>query len=347
MHPDLHRKEAYHYDLPRELIAQYPLQDRDQSRLMHLACAAGEIHHRSFQDLPELLREGDLLVFNNSKVFPARIFGLKENGTRVEVLLLHPSTKEMVWKCLVHPGKRVKQDQWLTFSDTFRGYIHGASEEGIREIELDVKGDLFAELDRIGHIPLPPYIDRDDEAGDRDRYQTVYAREIGSVAAPTAGLHFSRELIDTLKQKGVLFTELTLHVGIGTFRPVKTENILEHTMHSECTEVSEATATAINDAKRDGRRVITVGTTSTRTVESFHDGQSMNHGKRWTDIFIYPGYNFKVPDAMITNFHLPESTLLMMISAFAGFHFIREAYAEAVAKRYRFFSYGDAMYIEL
>lgn len=347
MLPDLHQRESYHYHLPQELIAQYPAQERVESRLMHLQCSAKQISHRLFKEIKELLHPGDLLVLNNSKVFPARIFGSKENGTRIEVLLLHPAKTAGNWICLVNPGKRLRRDQWITFSPGLRGYLYAAGEDGMREMLLEHKDDLFTELDRIGHTPLPPYIAREDLESDRERYQTVYAKELGSVAAPTAGLHFSQELITDLKQRGVLFTELTLHVGIGTFRPVKVDNILQHTMHSECAELSEETAGMINSAKAEGRRVISVGTTSTRTIETFFEDGEMQHGKRWTDIFIYPGYSFKAIDAMITNFHLPESTLLMMISAFAGYHFVRDAYAEAVAQRYRFFSYGDAMFIEL
>lgn len=347
MSVDLHLRQSYHYDLPQELIAQFPAQKRDESRLMHLKCGSREICHRHFRSLGDLLHPGDVLVVNNSKVFPARIYGKKDNGTPIQVLLLHPTKESDTWKCLVQPGKRVRQDQWLTFSDTFRGYLYAKEDDGMREIRLEYRGELFSELEAIGHIPLPPYIERSDIASDKERYQTVYASEIGSVAAPTAGLHFTDALISALKEKGVIFTELTLHVGIGTFRPVKVDNILDHNMHSECAEVSAETAAIINQAKMEGRRVITVGTTSTRTLESFFEDGTMRHGNRWTDIFIYPGFKFQVTDALITNFHLPESTLLMMISAFAGYHFIKEAYAEAVAKRYRFFSYGDAMFIEL
>jgi S-adenosylmethionine:tRNA ribosyltransferase-isomerase len=344
---DLHLRQSYHYDLPPELIAQFPVPKRDESRLMHLKCSSQQIFHRQFRALSELLHAGDVLVANNSKVFPARIFGKKDNGTSIQVLLLHPTQEENTWKCLVQPGKRVRKDHWLSFSNTFRGYLLAKEDDGMREIRLEHQGELFSELESIGHIPLPPYIERSDMASDKDRYQTVYASEIGSVAAPTAGLHFTEAMLNALIEKGVICTELTLHVGIGTFRPVKVDNILEHTMHSECAEVSEETAAIINQAKAEGRRVITVGTTSTRTLESFYEEGTMQHGNRWTDIFIYPGYKFQITDAMITNFHLPESTLLMMISAFAGYDFIKEAYAEAVAQRYRFFSYGDAMFIEL
>jgi S-adenosylmethionine:tRNA ribosyltransferase-isomerase len=346
MTKDLLLKEAYYYDLPEDLIAQYPLPNRDESRLMHLCRKSGEILHRSFGDLADLLIPGDLLVLNNSRVFPARLFGFKDNGTKIEVLLLHPTSNEKQWKCLLHPAKRIKRPQWLSFSDNLRGFVYPDDDDGMRIINLEWMGDFWQEIERVGHIPLPPYIDRPDELSDRNRYQTVYATQNGSVAAPTAGLHFSSDLIEKLKKRGVLFAEVTLHVGIGTFRPVKVDNISEHTMHSECVEISTSTAEAVNKAKREGRRVIAIGTTSVRALESFWDSNKLLDGNRWTEIFIYPGYRFGVPDAMITNFHLPESTLLMMISAFAGYEFIMEAYAKAVTERYRFFSYGDAMFIE-
>lgn len=347
MKPDLLSKAAYHYDLPQDLIAQYPLSKRDQSRLMYLNCPAHSITDRQFKDLTEILQAGDLLVLNNSRVFPARLFGYKANGVKIQVLLLFPCDEENTWKCLLLPGKRVKQEQWLTFSENLKGLVYPEDYDGMRKIKLSFEGDFWQEIEKIGHIPLPPYINRPDEQSDRGRYQTVYASQSGSVAAPTAGLHFTPELLQKLKDKGVLFTELTLHVGIGTFRPVKTERIDEHIMHSECVEISTSAAEAVNEAKCEGRRVIAVGTTSVRSLESFWNGEKLLDGNRWTDIFIYPGYKFCVPDAIITNFHLPESTLLMMISAFAGYDFIMEAYQQAVAKRYRFFSYGDAMLIDL
>lgn len=346
MHPDLLQKEAYHYDLPLELIAQYPSEKRDESRLMHLQCGQKSIRHRMFRDLTEMLKPGDLLVLNNSRVFPARLYGFKDNGVKIQVLLLHPAGETDLWKCLLLPAKRVRKEQWLTFSDKLKAYVYPEDDDGMRTIRLQCTGDFWTEIERIGHIPLPPYISRPDEETDRSRYQTVYASQRGSVAAPTAGLHFTPKLISSLKERGVLFTELTLHVGIGTFRPVKVERIKDHVMHSECVEISTSTAEAVNKAKQEGRRVIAVGTTSVRALESFWDGKKLLDGNRWTDIFIFPGYSFGVPDAMITNFHLPESSLLMMVSAFAGYEFTKEAYAEALALRYRFFSYGDAMMIE-
>ncbi len=347
MKPDLLNKAAYLYDLPQELIAQYPLATRDQSRLMHLDCSAHSIEDRTFKDLAQILQAGDLLVLNNSRVFPARLFGYKANGVKIQVLLLYPSSEEKTWNCLLMPAKRVKKEQMLTFSENLQGYVYPEDIDGMRKIRLECAGDFWQEIEKIGHVPLPPYINRPDEQSDRGRYQTVYASQNGSVAAPTAGLHFNEDLIQALKTKGVLFAELTLHVGIDTFRPVKVQRIDDHIMHSECVEISTSAAEAVNKAKREGRRVIAVGTTSVRSLESFWDGQILLDGKRWTNIFIYPGYKFGVPDAIITNFHLPESTLLMMISAFAGYDFTMEAYTEAVARRYRFFSYGDAMFIEL
>nr|MDK2850540.1 S-adenosylmethionine:tRNA ribosyltransferase-isomerase [Candidatus Cloacimonadota bacterium] len=346
MTKDLLDKKAYYYDLPTELIAQYPLPNRDESRLMHLCRETREIHHRHFGDIADILRPGDLLVINNSRVFPARLYGYKENGTKIEVLLLNPTGEQNLWKCLLQPAKRIKSPQWLRFSDNLKGFVYPDDDDGRRTIKLEWDGDFWQEIERIGHIPLPPYIDRPDEQSDRERYQTVYASQNGSVAAPTAGLHFSSNLIEKLKDKGILFTEITLHVGIGTFRPVKVERISDHVMHSECVEISTSSAEAVNKAKREGRRVIAVGTTSVRALESFWDGDKLLDGNCWTDIFIYPGYRFGVPDALITNFHLPESTLLMMIAAFADYEFIMEAYAKAVSERYRFFSYGDAMFIE-
>jgi S-adenosylmethionine:tRNA ribosyltransferase-isomerase len=347
MMPNMLSKRSYNYDLPQDLIAQYPMKHRGQSRLMHLSCSTQSISHLAFNDLPRLLKAGDLLVLNNSKVFPARLLGKKDNGTKIEVLLLHPTSAPNAWKCLLQPAKRIKEEQYITFSDNLRGLVMPNNEDGVFCIRLEYQGDFWQEIERTGHIPLPPYIERPDETSDRERYQTVYALTPGSVAAPTAGLHFSTELMNQLKAMDVQIAELTLHVGIGTFRPVKTEDITEHVMHSECVEIPITTAEAVNRAKADGRRVIAVGTTSVRSLESFWEHGKLQSGNRWTDIFIYPGYEFNVPDAMITNFHLPESTLLMMISAFAGYEFVREAYRIGVSERYRFFSYGDAMYIEL
>jgi len=286
-----------------------------------------------------------VVIINSSKVFPARLFGTKTNGTAIEVLLLHQLGANK-WKCMVSPGKRVKTAQSLSFSDNLQGFVGQGDSEGLRDIEFTCKIPFWDEIERIGHIPLPPYIERSDGLMDIERYQTVYAREIGSVAAPTAGLHFDSELLEALSAKGVIIKEVVLHVGIGTFRPVKAPLITDHIMHAELATVSEDTALAINTARQENRRIICVGTTSTRSLESFWDGTKVISGSRWTDIFIYPGYTFKVVDAMLTNFHLPQSTLLMMISAFGGYDTIRQAYSRAVEQQYRFFSYGDAMFIE-
>lgn len=345
MSVDLRSLKTYDYQLPKELIAQEPLANRSSSRLLHLKRQSGEIRHRVFRDIAELINPGDVLVVNSSKVFPARLFGKKENGTAIELLLLNED-QPGIWQCLVSPGKRVKTAQWLQFSPTLKGYISSGDPEGLRVISFDPPEALWQEIYHLGHVPLPPYIDRSDTAEDSNRYQTVYAHEIGSAAAPTAGLHFDEALLQRIKDKGAEIVNVVLHVGIGTFRPVKTEDITQHVMHSELAAVPEATAMAINKAKAEGRRIICVGTTSVRTVESFWDGTKLSSGSKWTDIFIYPGYEFKVPGALITNFHLPQSTLLMMISAFAGYDTIMNAYQEAITQRYRFFSYGDAMFIE-
>jgi S-adenosylmethionine:tRNA ribosyltransferase-isomerase len=343
--PDLNRLEAYDYDLPHELIAQYPLPDRSSSRLMRVCRASGRISHHCFTDITRFLHPREVLVLNNSAVIPARLFGTKSNGTKIEVLLLH-KVNETRWKCMVHPGKRLKHEQYLDFSASLRGLISLPDPDGLREIEMETKGDFWTELSKAGHVPLPPYIKRPDESSDCNTYQTVYASEKGSVAAPTAGLHFTPELLHQIQEKGVTVCYVTLHVGIGTFLPVKTNDITRHKMHSEFCTVPQETADAVNSALLDGRRIISVGSTSTRTLESFYHEGYVTHGSRWTDIYIYPGRQIEVVKAMITNFHLPKSSLLMMISAFAGYDIVREAYAEAIANAYRFFSYGDAMLIE-
>jgi S-adenosylmethionine:tRNA ribosyltransferase-isomerase len=342
--PKLLEKSSYYYDLPRQLIAQYPLTDRPQSRLMVLDRTIQSIAHKHFYDIVDLLRTGDVLVVNQTKVIPARLFGKKANGTEIEVFLLH-RIADKTWKCLVHPGKRIKQEQMLYFSDDLCGDISLSDEEGLRDITFTYEKDFWTILDEIGHIPLPPYIDRTDDATDHNTYQTVYAKDNGSVAAPTAGLHFNREIMDKLAAKGVILAELILHVGLGTFRPVKTDNITHHVMHSEFCIVPEATASIVNLAKQENRRVIAVGTTSTRTLESFAKDGLLETGEKWTNIFIYPGKRFQIIDGMITNFHLPESTLIMMIAALAGYDFTMQAYKEAIEQEYRFFSYGDAMLI--
>jgi S-adenosylmethionine:tRNA ribosyltransferase-isomerase len=342
--PDLLKKQSYYYHLPKELIAQYPLEDRIQSRLMVLDRQQQSISHKHFYDIVDLLQTGDVLVLNKTKVIPARLFGKKDNGTSVEVFLLHEVQKG-IWKCMVHPGKRIKQPQTLVFSEELSGFISDADEEGIREIIFDYTGDFWLQLDKNGHVPLPPYIDRNDEKNDYLTYQTVYAEENGSVAAPTAGLHFTPMVLNELKTKGVILAEVILHVGLGTFRPVKTDDITNHKMHSEFCKVSLETADIINQAKQNGKRIIAVGTTSVRTLESFVVNGKLTGGEKWTDIFLYPGKQFEIVDVLLTNYHLPESTLIMLVAAFAGYDFTLRAYEAAVSEKYRFFSYGDAMLI--
>ncbi len=342
--PDLLDIEAYNYHLPPELIAQYPLAERSSSRLMRVDRDSGDIANGEFADILNLLAPGEVLVVNSSKVIPARLYGQKDNGTKVEILLLH-LVEGSCWKCMVHPGKRLKIAQWLEFSPRLRGWVSEADADGLREIEFADPESYWSEIEQVGHVPLPPYIKRPDESTDRNTYQTVYAHAPGSVAAPTAGLHFSAELLSALRQKGVQIVEVILHVGMGTFLPVKCQRIDAHKMHREFCTVPASTAEAVNSAKAEGKRVIAVGSTSVRTLESFWHGASLDSGSLWTDIFIYPGREIRVADAMITNFHLPKSSLLMMISAFAGYDLIRRAYQSAVAEKYRFFSYGDAMYI--
>lgn len=338
-------KSDFYYDLPEELIAQDPLADRSASRLMVLNKESGEIRHRSFPDLKEYLRPGDCLVINDTKVLPARLLGVKKDtGASVEVLLLKRLEKD-VWETLVKPGKKCREGAVLSFGNgELEAFVEGVEEEGNRRIRFSYEGIFEEVLDRLGQMPLPPYITH--PLLDKNRYQTVYAKEEGSAAAPTAGLHFTKELIGELSGKGVVIAPLTLHVGLGTFRPVKTENILDHHMHAEYYSIPEETAKKINTAKSGGGRVIAVGTTSTRTLETVaaEDG-TVIPGSGWTDIFIYPGYRFRVIDALLTNFHLPESTLIMLVSALAGRENVLNAYREAVKERYRFFSFGDAMLI--
>ena len=342
--PDLLDLETYNYQLPQELIAQYPLPDRGSSRLLHLDRQTGDVSHLTFRDIVSHINPGEVLILNSSRVIPARLFGRKDNGTQVEVLLLN-KLSDATWRCMVHPGKRLKKEQWIEFSPSLKGFISLPDEDGLRKIEFSPAQGYWQIIEEIGHMPLPPYIRRTDEASDRNRYQTVYATEPGSVAAPTAGLHFDSDLLDELKQKGVQIRYVVLHVGLGTFLPVKSERIDQHKMHSEYCTVPPETAEAVNSAIAGGRRVIAVGSTSMRTLESFTREGRLESGSRWTDIFIYPGYRFQIASALITNFHLPKSSLLMMISAFAGLENVMKAYQMAVRERYRFFSYGDAMYI--
>ena len=335
----------FYYELPQELIAQDPLEDRSSSRLLHLDRRTGEISHGTFQDILTYLKPGDCLVINDTKVIPARLFGRKEDTGAVIELLLLKRRENDVWETLVKPGKKAKVGTKLIFGDGILcGEILDVVEEGNRLIQFQYEGIFEEILDQLGEMPLPPYITH--KLKDKNRYQTVYAKHEGSAAAPTAGLHFTPELLQRVKEMGVKIAHVTLHVGLGTFRPVKVEDVAEHHMHSEFYVVEQEQAALVNETKRNGGRVICVGTTSCRTLESATDEEGkIQAGSGWTEIFIYPGYQFKIMDGLITNFHLPESTLLMLVSAFAGKEKIMAAYKEAVRERYRFFSFGDAMFI--
>ena len=336
----------FDYELPEELIAQDPLEDRSSSRLMVLDRETGEYEHKIFKDIIDYLEPGDCLVLNNTKVIPARLYGAKEGtNAKIEVLLLKRNEND-VWETLVKPGKKARPGARIVFGDGLLvGEVVDVVEEGNRLIKFEYEGIFEEILDQLGQMPLPPYITH--ELKDKNRYQTVYAKYDGSAAAPTAGLHFTKELLEQVKQKGVNIAEVTLHVGLGTFRPVKVDNILDHHMHSEFYMVSREAADLINSTKKLGHRVISVGTTSTRTLESAADENGMlRECSGWTEIFIYPGYKFKVIDGLITNFHLPQSTLVMLVSALAGRENVLAAYREAVEEKYRFFSFGDAMFIK-
>ena len=335
----------FYYELPQELIAQDPLPDRSSSRLMVLDKKTGAVEHKVFRDIVGYLHPGDCLVINNTKVIPARLYGVKEGtGANIEILLLKRMEGD-VWETLVKPGKKCKPGTVIRFGDgILTGEITGIAEEGNRLIRFSYEGIFEEILDRLGQMPLPPYITH--ALADKNRYQTVYAKYDGSAAAPTAGLHFTPELLEEIRAMGVEIAEVTLHVGLGTFRPVKETDVLKHHMHSEFYQITQDEADKINRAKREGRRVIAVGTTSTRTLEAASDENGFLTKKSgWTEIFIYPGYRFKVIDALITNFHLPESTLVMLVSALAGREQVLAAYEEAVREKYRFFSFGDAMLI--
>lgn len=348
------RINDFDYELPQELIAQTPAEKRDFSRLMVVHRDSGEVEHKHFYDILDYLKAGDCLVLNNSKVLPARLYGRKEGtGANIEFLLIKRIEGD-TWETMVRPGKRLKPGDAVSFSDDklFRAVVKDYGEDGTRIVEFEYEGIFLERLEELGKMPLPPYIERDNNSEDKDRYQTVYAKNEGSVAAPTAGLHFTPELLEKAKAKGVKLAYVTLHVGIGTFRPVKVENIEEHHMHFEEYFIDEDTAKAINDTIKAGGRIVSVGTTSTRTVESaaVYDEEcgkylvKAGHGS--TGIFIYPGYEFKIIGALITNFHLPKSTLLMLISALYNREDILRVYRIAVEEKYRFFSYGDAMFIE-
>ncbi len=335
----------FYYDLPEELIAQDPLENRSNSKLLVLDKESGEIEHRIFKDIVEYLKPGDCLVLNNTKVIPARLFGVKE-GTeaKIEILLLKRREND-IWETLVKPGKKAKPGTKIIFGDGLLiGEVLDIVEDGNRLIRFSYEGIFEEVLDQLGQMPLPPYITH--QLQDKNRYQTVYAKYDGSAAAPTAGLHFTPELLQQIRDMGVDIAEVTLHVGLGTFRPVKVENVLDHHMHSEFYMIDEEAAAKINHAKDTGNRIISVGTTSTRTIESAADENGhLKACSGWTDIFIYPGYQFKVIDGLITNFHLPESTLIMLVSALAGREHVLHAYETAVSMKYRFFSFGDAMFI--
>lgn len=337
----------FDYELPPELIAQDPLPDRSASRLLVLDKKSGEISHRLFWEVGAFLRPGDCLVLNNTRVIPARLLGVKKDtGASVELLLLKRlQDRKNCWETLVRPGKRCREGAWLSFGDgLLEAVVTEQLPEGNRVVEFSFEGIFEEILDQLGQMPLPPYITH--QLQDKERYQTVYAKYDGSAAAPTAGLHFTRQLLEEIQSQGVGIAEITLHVGLGTFRPVKADVVEEHHMHSEYYEVSEAAAKMINGAKKNGGRVIAVGTTSCRTLESAAGAEGLlMPGSGWTDIFIYPGYSFQLVDALITNFHLPKSTLMMLVSALAGREPIMAAYAEAIRERYRFFSFGDAMLI--
>lgn len=338
----------FDYFLPENLIAQHPSDKRDESRLLVVKRNSGTLEHKHFYDILDYLNPGDCLIMNNSKVIPARLLGVKEKtGAKVEFLLIK-RIKGDIWETMVRPGKKLHVGDRVSFSEAvaFSAEILEHGEDGTRIVRFDYEGDFVELLEQIGKIPLPPYIERESDEGDKERYQTVYCKEEGSVAAPTAGLHFTEELIKITLEKGVKIAYVTLHVGIGTFRPVKCDQIEAHKMHFEEYDINEENAAIINHTKKSGGRIIAVGTTSTRTVESaaLSDG-TVNAGPGNTDIFIYPGYQFKVIDSLITNFHLPKSTLLMLVSALYNRENILEAYQEAVEQRYRFFSYGDAMLI--
>ena len=337
-------KSEFYYDLPQELIAQTPLEPRDSSRLMKIDRASGEITHDHFYDLAEYLREGDLLVMNDSKVFPARIIGVKEDtGVVCEFLLLEQHGND-TWEAIVRPGRRLRSGARVKFSDELTGEVLDVLPDGNRIVRFDFDGVFFDILDRIGQMPLPPYIT--EKLKNKDRYNTIYCRETGSAAAPTAGLHFTDRVFESIREKGVDTAFVTLHVGLGTFRPVKEENILDHKMHVEHFSIPAVTAQKIADCKKRGGRVISVGTTSCRTLEAcaqkYGDVRECSES---TGIFIYPGYEFKVIDGLITNFHLPESTLIMLVSAFLGREKTLAAYRTAIEERYRFFSFGDSMFI--
>ncbi len=334
----------FFYDLPPELIAQTPIEPRNTSRLLMLNKISGDVEHKSFNDLADYLNAGDCLVLNNTRVLPARLYGTrKDTGAVVEFVLLKQKGVNL-WECLVGPGKKAKEGHEFTFSEDLTAVVREVLPDGNRILEFFPIGEFFSVLDNVGQMPLPPYIK--EKLEDKERYQTVYSKELGSAAAPTAGLHFTNEMLEELKQKGIKIAYVTLHVGLGTFRPVKVDDITEHKMHSEHYVISKETADIINSAKQNGRKIICVGTTSCRTLESaINKFGEIKECSDDTSIFIYPGYKFGIMDGLITNFHLPESTLIMLVSAFAGYENTMNAYKQAVDERYRFFSFGDCCLI--
>ncbi len=340
---DLMSKSSYYYDLPEDLIAQQPIEPRDSSRLLVFDKTTKQIEHKHFRDILDYLKKGDVLVVNNSRVLPARLFGYKDTGAKIEILL-QKRIDLTTWEVIARPFKRLQVGTKVYFSEKLSCEIIEKQEYGNCKIQFQFEGVFENRLSEVGQIPLPPYIH--EKLKDKERYQTVYAKVEGSSAAPTAGLHFTKDLLEKIKEKGVEIVEVLLHVGLGTFRPVKEDNILQHKMHSEYIEMSENNANLLNKAKKEGRRIIAVGTTSVRVLESSADENGLIIPKTTeTNIFIYPSYKFKVVDALITNFHLPESTLIMLVSAFAGYDDTMEIYRTAVKEKYRFFSFGDAMFI--
>lgn len=340
------KTKDFYYNLPEKLIAQHPLKNRESSRLLVLDKKTGEIEHKIFKDIVNYFDQGDLLVLNDTRVIPARLFGNRPGKEeKIEILLLK-RMEDNVWECLVKPGKKARPGHKLEFGEgILKGEVLSIGEDGTRMIKFQYKGIFEEILDKLGEMPLPPYIT--EKLSDKERYQTVYSKNNGSAAAPTAGLHFTKELLDEIKNRGVDIAYITLHVGLGTFRPVKADDILEHHMHSEYYNVSKETAEKINNTKAKGKKVISVGTTTTRTLETIgKENGLVEEGSGWTDIFIYPGYSFKVVDRLITNFHLPESTLLMLVSAFTSRDMTLNTYEVAVKEEYRFFSFGDSMFIK-
>lgn len=336
----------FDYHLPEELIAQHPADKRDASRMLHVQRQTETLRDRQFSDLPSLLQPGDLLVLNNTRVIPARLFGTRQTGAKVEVFLLHEEEKDR-WKCLVQPGRKARPGDVITIAEDFAAHIEDRFDDGSRLIRFEYEGDFEAALRQHGHVPLPPYIKRqEDEEEDWARYQTVFAQRPGAVAAPTAGLHFTPEILAQIQQTGVEIAWITLHVGIGTFKPVTAEDVAEHKMEAEWFEIGEEAAAKINRAHKDGR-IVAVGTTSVRTLESAWNPEigGVKPGNQWTRLFITPGYQFKLVDALLTNFHLPRSTLIMLVSALAGRELVMQTYHHAVSEQYRFYSYGDCMFI--